>query len=577
MPAPSQRPAYIAYFQSRLKLADDLIPLPRHDPAHHPDADSRHARAAPSRALRLAEATAYGGLLLYAVFAPHSIAGAWIALSISILGWLARTLLARRATNFPRLNLRGLNLHGLNLRGLNARGFNLRNFNFSRLNFRSAPPDLPLWLFYVWSIISALVSAEPRISLLKLISVSAFLIFYLVRTLNGMRRTAATAVAALMIASGAAGALRGAFDVARGRGVVIEEIAPDSPLRAPSVGVAVGDSLWRVNERRVDSVAEIDRAIRDAPTGEPLRLSLFSQGEQVERVAAERVPDEWRARTSPSGLRGTRRAHRFRASGWTRHYQTFAEILQILAQLALGFALAYWQRGFRARPHARLRLALAATAFLLLAAGIALTAMRTVLVAFAIGAFVVAWRATRGRARLVVSAVIVSALALGAFAVWRTRAEGALRLRDESARLRFAVARVAVARIPLHPFFGHGMDAVKEHWTEWGFPGQIKIHTHSTPIQLAFDRGLPALFLWLWLLALFWLTLARGERLLRAAPDEANAHGLLLGATGALAGFFASSLVNYNFGDAEVALVLWWLMGTAASVIDRERAAKGRE
>jgi len=498
------------------------------------EADARHASTTHGRALGVAEATAFGGLLLYAVFAPHSIAGAWIALSISILGWLARFLFTRRA------------------------------------NFRRTPLDLPLWLFYAWSVLSALLSPEPRISLLKLISVSAFLIFYLVRTLARPRRRA-IAVAVLMIASGTAGALWSAFEVLRGRGIVVEEIAPDSFLRQPSLGVAAGDSVWRVNGRRVNSVEEIDQAVRETRAGEPLKLSLFSQGEQVERVAAEGVSGELKARPSPSGLRGTRRAHRFRASGWTRHYQTFAETLQILAQLSLGFALAHWQRR-RTRPVPRLALALFGAAFLLLAAGIALTAMRTVLVAFAIGAVVVAHRASRGRARLVVSVVVVAALALGAFAVWRTRAEGALRLQDESSRLRLSVARVALARIPLHPFFGHGMDAVKEHWTEWGFPGQIKIHTHSTPIQLAFDRGLPALLLWLWLLAVFWHTLSRGERQLRAAPDDAAAHGFLLGVTGALAGFFASSLVNYNFGDAEVALVVWWLMGTAVSVVDGERA-----
>jgi O-antigen ligase len=322
-------------------------------------------------------------------------------------------------------------------------------------------------------------------------------------------------------------------------------------------------------------VTEIDQAIRDAPAGEPLKLSLFSQGEQVERVLSERMTVELKASASGSGLRGTRRAHRFRASGWTRHYQTFAEALQILAQLSLGFALAYWQRRRATPRRTRLRLALCAAAFFLLATGIALTAMRTVLVAFAVGASVIAWRALRGRARLVVAAGVAVALALGAFAVWRTRAEGALRLQDESSRLRLAVARVAVARIPLHPFFGHGMDAVKEHWTEWGFPGHIKIHTHSTPIQLAFDRGLPALILWLWLLVVFWLMLARGELRLRAAPGEAAAHGLLLGATGALAGFFVSSLVNYNFGDAEVALLLWWLMGTTVSIVERRQLAAG--
>jgi hypothetical protein len=538
-----------------------LIQLRQHDPATNPDAATdAHDGHAPhhlSPAARVAEATAYGGLLLYAVFAPHSIAGAWIALSISILGWLARAFITRRtnfhATNFFRLNFRGVNFRGA--------------------NFLRVPPDLPLWLFYAWSVLSALVSAEPRISLLKLVSVSAFLVFYLVRALAGTRRAAAmVAVAALMIASGAAGALRSAFDVARGRGVVVEEIAPDSPLLDPSLGVAAGDSVWRVNGRRVNSVAEIDQLIKHAPPGEPLKLSLFSRGEQAEREGLPSgVSDELKTRASPSGLRSTRRAHRFRASGWTRHYQTFAETLQILAQLSLGFALAYWQRRRTGHPKARLRIALAAAAFIVLASGIALTAMRTVLVAFAVGAFVVAWRASGGRARLVVCAAVCVALALGAFAVWRTRAEGALRLQDESSRLRLAVARVAVARIPLHPFFGHGMDAVKEHWTEWGFPGDIKIHTHSTPIQLAFDRGLPALLLWLWLLAVFWLTLARGERRLRAAPDEAAAHGLLLGATGALAGFFASSLVNYNFGDAEVALVLWWLLGMAVGMIDGKR------
>ncbi|HZG53763.1 MAG TPA: hypothetical protein VEZ40_16660, partial [Pyrinomonadaceae bacterium] len=64
---------------------------------------------------------------------------------------------------------------------------------------------------------------------------------------------------------------------------------------------------------------------------------------------------------------------------------------------------------------------------------------------------------------------------------------------------------------------------------------------------------------------------------LRAAHGDPAAHGFLLGATGALAGFFASSLVNYNFGDAEVALVLWWLMGTALGVVEPPRVVAGRE
>src|SRR5437868_7067503 len=122
------------------------------------------------------------------------------------------------------------------------------------------------------------------------------------------------------------------------------------------------------------------------------------------------------------------------------------------------------------------------------------------------------------------------------------------------------VARIAARRVLLHPVFGHGMDAVHAHWNEWGFPGSDMLHAHSTPIQLAFDRGLPALLFWLWLMYAFWKLSARAETLWRGAPD-AGTHGLALGIRGALAGFLASSLVNYNFGDAEVALLVWLLMG----------------
>ena len=95
------------------------------------------------------------------------------------------------------------------------------------------------------------------------------------------------------------------------------------------------------------------------------------------------------------------------------------------------------------------------------------------------------------------------------------------------------------------------------------------LHAHSTPIQLAFDRGLPALLFWLWLMYVFWRMAARAEAMWRDS-GSAGAHGLALGITGALAGFLASSLVNYNFGDSEVALLVWWMMGVVV-VLSKEK------
>ena len=469
------------------------------------------------RPVRAADTLALAGLTVYAMAAPHSIAGSWIGLSVAALGWLARMLLTRRA------------------------------------GIRRSPLDAPLWLFFAWTTLSSALSAEPGESLPKLVNAATFLVFYLAQGL--LTRQRAIALACVLIASGVAGVLWSIGEIAIGRGVIVSAVGAGSPFRATPL--QAGDAIWRVNGARVSSVEEIDEALRQAPPGEVIRLSVISRGEHVEWQAPP-AGEELKGAPSPSGLAGGGRTRQFRASGWTRHYETHAESLQMIAQLALGFALACWLRG-----RSRRRVLLAGAAFALLVTGIALTAMRTALVAFAVGALVVAWRAGRGR-RIVVVAVIC-ALALGALAVWRTRAGGSLRLGDASANTRLQVARVAAGRVPVHPVFGHGMDAVHRHWQEWGFPGADMLHAHSTPVQLAFDRGLPALALWLWLMAACWLTAARAEKMWRES-DNAGAHGLMLGATGAISGFLASSLVNYNFGDAEIALLLWWLAGAAVAM-----------
>jgi O-antigen ligase len=198
--------------------------------------------------------------------------------------------------------------------------------------------------------------------------------------------------------------------------------------------------------------------------------------------------------------------------------------------------------------------------------------MRTVLVAFAIGGAVIGWRSVEGRGRLLVLAVVVLALVAGALMVWNTRSEMALTLSDPSSSLRAQVAKVALTRIGVHPFFGHGMDSMHRHWNEWGFPGEHILHLHSTPLQIAFDRGLPAVVLWAWMVGAFWLAAARSEKSARES-DDTNHYGVLLGVLGALTGFLASSLVNYNFGDAEVAMAFWWLAGLVVTLRSHQQSS----
>jgi hypothetical protein len=458
---------------------------------------------------KLGQQIAIFGLALYAAFAPHSVAASVIGVAIAGIGWAIRT------------------------------------FRTGDLGLRRSKFDLVILLSLLWTVASALLSEEPRISVAKLQASWCVFLFYLARAT--ITRSSAVALVALLIVSGSAGALYSAFDLFRGRGVVVESIAPNSPFR--QVGIQPGDTIWQINRRRVYSTTDVDRSLAEIPPNTQAAVGIISQGEQVERSLTLPQP-------ATSGLVGNERNHRFRASGWTRHYQTFAELMQMIALLALGLALA------NLRNHGLnkyFKVAIVATSLLI--AGLVFTAMRTVTVAFVIGATVIALRSLRGRMKIIFTFALFFVLAFGAVVVWQTRDRGAVLLADPSSSLRVQVARVGLSRILVHPIFGHGMDAMQEHWSEWGFPGKDMLHLHSTPLQLAFDRGLPMLALWIWMMIAFWWSIARGERA-SADLSDTPSYGILLGTLGALTGFLASSLVNYNYGDAEVAMMFWFLMGS---------------
>jgi hypothetical protein len=448
------------------------------------------------------------GLGIYVAFAPHSVAASVIGVALAGIGWVIRTLQTRS------------------------------------LGLRWSKFDLIIVLSLLWTIASALLSEEPRISVAKLQASWCVFIFYLARAT--LTRRSALILVALLIVSASAGALYSAFDLLRGRGVVVESVAPGSPFH--QIEIRPGDTIWQINRRRVYSTADIDHILSQTAPNTRLTAGLITQGEQVERLFTLNQP-------APSGVIGSESNHRFRASGWTRHYETFAELIQMLAQLALGFALAHLRNH---GPNKIFRIAIVAAA--LLTAGLVFTAMRTVIIAFVIGASVMALRSLRATLKVVFTFALFAVLAFAAVVVWQTRDRNALLLGDPSSSLRYEVASNGLSRILIHPIFGHGMDAMQLHWNEWGFPGKDMLHLHSTPLQLAFDRGLPMLALWLWMMILFWLTIARAER--RAADlSDTNFYGILLGTLGALTGFLMSSIVNYNYGDAEVAMMFWFLMG----------------
>jgi O-antigen ligase len=116
------------------------------------------------------------------------------------------------------------------------------------------------------------------------------------------------------------------------------------------------------------------------------------------------------------------------------------------------------------------------------------------------------------------------------------------------------------------------MDTLKRRWRQWGMFDEGRQpwgHLHSTPLQIAFERGLPALLAWAALVFLYGRTLWRLAR--SGAIDDWVLRGLALGALGGLVGFVTSGTVHYNFGDSEVVEIFYFIMGLALAA---ERLAR---
>ena len=95
--------------------------------------------------------------------------------------------------------------------------------------------------------------------------------------------------------------------------------------------------------------------------------------------------------------------------------------------------------------------------------------------------------------------------------------------------------------------------------------GKLPIgHMHSNLLQLAFERGVPTLLVWLAWMVLYWRELWQA---LKREDLDWPERGTLLGALGGTTGFFTSGLVHYNWGDSEVVMVFYLIMGLSLAVI----------
>jgi O-antigen ligase len=125
-------------------------------------------------------------------------------------------------------------------------------------------------------------------------------------------------------------------------------------------------------------------------------------------------------------------------------------------------------------------------------------------------------------------------------------------LHDPTSRDRVAMLREGASMVRARPLTGVGPNMVQrlyEQYRDASAVERINPHLHNVPVQIAAERGLPALAVWTWFVVVTMVDLARLQRHVRV-------RWLAAAALAAMTGMLAAGLFEYNFGDSEFLMLL---------------------
>ncbi len=517
--------------------------------------------------IRWLERAAFVFMILMFVCAPHSIAATQISWLTGMFIWVVRMFLKPRP---PLVR---------------------------------TPLDAALWVFFAWSIITSIFSYDPLTSLDKLRNVALFLIFYYV--VNVVRTKRAVVFLALaIITSTMVSVVWTPIERIVGRGVEIVGLSQESPLSKALL--MNGDTLLKANNRKIKTP---DDLIAEMQEKELTELFVYRPDYYFKVTVKHADLLGGASAFERLGVSDWKRSRNWRSAGFYGHYTTFAEVLQLVASLTFGLFIAalgtkrrkdaetrrhgdteeknQFEHQIAASPRPRVSVSLLAVCLAGMSFALLLTVTRASQLAFLISAAVIILIVGNRKMILASAAIILPIALIGLFFLQQSRQVGFFDLNDNSIKDRLTFYRKGFnlwTQNTRNLTLGVGMDSTKRYINEWNLfdnDGKPMGHFHSTPLQLLVERGLPGLFLWLWVLWIYGRTLLRVESRkskVESREDEISreneispitdwrTRGILLGCFGGLVGFSASGLVHFNLGDAEVAMVFFMLMGLSICI-----------
>ncbi len=247
-----------------------------------------------------------------------------------------------------------------------------------------------------------------------------------------------------------------------------------------------------------------------------------------------------------------------RPQGTLGHYMTYSGLLMIVITTALARIL--FARDGRTWP---------ALVMPALVVAVALTSTRSAWVGVCAGAAVL-FSLKDFRLFAVLPIVLAVFIALAPASVTK-RFFSMFDMNDPTNRDRVAMLHIGERMVAARPLTGVGPNMVQRLYSEYRGPdavNKINPHLHNDFVQIAAERGLPTLAIWIWFVAAVVRDLWRR---FNAAPRDVRF--LAAGGLATTAALLTAGLFEYNFGDSEVLMLFLILVTLPAAAGRMEREA----
>ncbi len=238
-----------------------------------------------------------------------------------------------------------------------------------------------------------------------------------------------------------------------------------------------------------------------------------------------------------------------RIKGFMSIWMTFSGSLMLVLVALIAYAVIYgWKKHFWEVPLA-----------LVLTAALHFSQTRSAELGACVGAAIILLLLKRPRILLSLAALVVIIFFVSPAGI-QQRLRASWNLADDNTRNRIELAGTAVRLIQAHPWIGVGQRVSTEAPRYRGtreFPDWMYIHMHNNFLQIAAERGIPGLALWLWFMGqLGW----QAFKVLRASGGKGEAGFAAAAALGGLLALLAAGMFEYNFGDSEVLITFLFMM-----------------